>query len=86
MRNDLHQELMIWEEPLAQWEEVTEQNFDASEVAPKVADLYRFLAPLYAPVDEWERIDNYRSSGETRSARPDGAGGEANPAAGPAAL
>ncbi len=60
VRNDLRFELMAWEEPLAKWDKVTPKSFDLAEVAPMIGDLYRFLAPLYAPVDEWVRMGKFQ--------------------------
>ena len=51
---------MAWEEPLAKWDKVTPKSFDLEEVAPMIGDLYRFLAPLYAPVDEWVRMGKFQ--------------------------
>jgi hypothetical protein len=75
VRNQLRSELIAWDGPLGQWEGVTPQNFDLAEVAPKISDLYRFLAPLYSPVDEWVRLGSYHEIIE-----PDrGADAEAEP-------
>lgn len=60
VRNELRCQLMAWEEPLSHWQGVTRKNIDSAEVASKISDLYRFLAPLYAPIDEWVRMDNYK--------------------------
>ena len=55
VRDQLRSQLISWEEPLTHWENVTRKDIDLTEVAPKVGYLYRFLAPLYAPVDKWVR-------------------------------
>lgn len=76
VRNGLYRALTVWNEPLRQWDDVNTDKFDMVEVAPKVAELYRFLAPLYAPVDEWERINSYRGKDEAdQSAGSGGAAG-----------
>ncbi len=60
VRDDLRYELLAWDNPLEQWDNMTSKNFDVVDLASKIGDLYRFLAPLYSPVDEWERMDGYQ--------------------------
>lgn len=60
IRDDLRLELFAWEERLEEWNKITPRNFDALAVTAMIGDLYRFLAPLYAPVDQWSRIDDCR--------------------------
>ena len=60
VRDELRHQLMAWEELLTHWDEVTRKNIEITDVAPKIGDLYRFLAPRYAPTDDWVRIDQFR--------------------------
>ncbi len=74
-RNQLRSELLAWDEPLAHWQSVTVQNLDLAEIAPKVSELYRFLAPLYSPVDEWVRLGSHHElieAGASGTAEADG--------------
>ena len=60
IRDQLRCELIAWEEQLTHWDGVTPKNIDLTVMAPKVGDLYRFLAPLYSPVDDWTRLKTYK--------------------------
>lgn len=60
VRDELRLELFAWDGPLEQWNKITPRNFDPVAVASMIGDLYRFLAPLYAPVDQWSLMDNCR--------------------------
>ncbi len=60
VRDELRYQLMAWEEPLPEWDTVNRKNIDSFDVTSKIGDLYRFLAPRFAPVDEWVRIDQYK--------------------------
>lgn len=72
IRNELRSQLIPWEEPLVQWEDVSEKEVNLAAVASKVSDLYRMLAPLYSPVDEWVRTGSYHEViGPDRSAESD---------------
>ena len=74
VRDQLRCELIAWEEQLTHWDGVTPQNIDLTEMAPKVGDLYRFLAPLYSPVDDWQRLKTYQDKfAPDRRANADGA-------------
>lgn len=60
VRDELRSQLMTWEEPLSHWNDVNRKNIDSFDVSSKIGNLYRFLAPRYAPTDEWVRIDQYK--------------------------
>lgn len=60
VRNELRYQLKAWDEYLPEWDTVNRKNVDAFDVASKIGDLYRFLAPQFAPIDEWVRIDQYK--------------------------
>jgi len=62
VRNEMRHHLMTWDELLPGWDVVTRKNIDTIDVAPMVSDLYRFLAPRFAPIDEWVRIDQFTES------------------------
>jgi len=72
VRNELRCQLMVWDEYLPEWDSVNRKNVDAFDVTTKIGDLYRFLAPRYAPTDEWVRIDQYKGG----AAADDGADSE----------
>ncbi len=72
VRDELRFELSNWEGLLAQWRDISPKNVDLADFAPKVADLYRFLAPWYSPVDEWELRDRrYDAGAPSQGAGPD---------------
>ena len=62
VRNRLRCQLVAWEDQLDIWQGVDRNQIKLTEVAPKVGALYRFLAPQYSPVDEWERRESYHKS------------------------
>ena len=62
VRNELRYQLKAWDEYLPDWDSVSRKNVNAFDVSTKIGDLYRFLAPLYAPVDEWTRLDKYQKT------------------------
>jgi hypothetical protein len=62
VRDDLRHQLMAWDETLSQWDSVTRKDIESTDITPKIGDLYRFLAPRYAPTDDWVRIDQFKES------------------------
>lgn len=67
VRNELRYQLKVWDEYLPDWDNVSRKNIDAFDVSTKIGDLYRFLAPLYAPIDEWTRLDKYQETPQANS-------------------
>lgn len=63
-RDQLQGQLVACEDILMHWEGVSQHNIDLSNVASPIATLYRFLAPLYSPVDEWVRQDSFHTKNE----------------------
>lgn len=62
VRNEIRYQLTDWDEYLPNWDVVNRKNIDTIDVAPMISDLYRFLAPRFAPVDEWVRLDQFTDS------------------------
>ena len=66
-RDTLHSRLRAWDETLEKWAPLSPQHGDLSDITPLIADLYRFLAPRYMPIDEWVAASDY--SGQMRRRR-----------------
>lgn len=78
VRNDLWFELMPFDAILEKWDSVSPKSTDMSELTAMVGDLYRFLAPVYSPVDEWTRLDQIHNGDQAA----DAAAGNINEGAG----
>jgi len=81
VRDELRCELIAWDNQLENWDEITRKNIETIDMSPKIAELYRFLAPRYSPSDMWELRDRYQDNAAPEE-NPGAADGAAALAAG----
>ena len=56
VRDDLLCRLAPWADITKEWDGVSTRAPDPFAIVPMLRDLYRFLAPRFMPVDEWELV------------------------------